>query len=66
MQKISQAGVRTVIVTGDHKGTAEAVARELGLVDGKGSVITGDEMGHLSKEELYVRADESAVPFLPI
>ncbi len=61
MRKISEAGVKTIIVTGDHKGTAEAVARELGLVDGKGAVLTGDDMEHLSKEELYARADEASV-----
>src|SRR3989344_618988 len=42
MQGIKEAGVRTIIVTGDHQGTAEAVARELGLVDGKGAVLTGN------------------------
>ena len=57
MQEISEAGVKTVIVTGDHRGTAEAVARELGLVDGKGAVLTGDDLNHLSKDELYSRAD---------
>lgn len=61
MKEISDAGVRTIIVTGDHKGTAEAVARELGLVDGKGAVLSGDDLNHLSKEELYTRADEVSV-----
>jgi len=58
MQRISDAGVKTIIVTGDHKGTAEAVARDLGLIDGKGVVLTGEDLNHLSKEELYSRADE--------
>lgn len=61
MKRISQAGVKTIIVTGDHRGTAEAVARELGLIDGKGAVITGDDLNHLSKEELYSRADTVTV-----
>lgn len=61
MQKIKEAGVRTIIVTGDHKGTAESVARELGLVDGKGAVLTGDDLNHLSKDELNARADETTV-----
>ncbi|MDP3696615.1 MAG: cation-transporting P-type ATPase [Candidatus Taylorbacteria bacterium] len=61
MKRINEAGVKTIIVTGDHRGTAEAVARELGLVDGKGAVLTGDDLNHLSKEELYTRADKVTV-----
>jgi len=61
MKKIGDAGVKTVIVTGDHQGTAEAVAREVGLIDGKGAVLTGDDLRHLSKEELYSRADSVTV-----
>ena len=61
MQGIKEAGVRTIIVTGDHQGTAEAVARELGLVDGKGAVLTGSDINNLSKEELLARADEVSV-----
>lgn len=61
MQGIKEAGVRTIIVTGDHQGTAEAVARELGLVDGKGAVLTGNDLKNLTKEELWSRADEVSV-----
>lgn len=61
MREINEAGVKTVIVTGDHKGTAEAVARELGIIDGKGAVLTGDDLSHLSKDELYSRADSATV-----
>lgn len=61
MRKIADAGVKTIIVTGDHKGTAEAVARELGLVDGKGAVITGNEIKNLTRDEWLARADEISV-----
>ncbi|MDP3793284.1 MAG: HAD-IC family P-type ATPase, partial [Candidatus Uhrbacteria bacterium] len=50
--RMAKAGVKTVIVTGDHRGTAEAVAREIGLIDGEGAVITGDELAAFSPEEL--------------
>ena len=53
--RIAETGVKTIIVTGDHKGTAEAVARELGLVDGKGAILTGEDMAHLPDEELKNR-----------
>ncbi len=61
IRRIKEAGVNTIIVTGDHKGTAEAVARELGMVDGKGAVLTGDDLNYLKEEELAVRAKEVSV-----
>lgn len=56
IRRIGAAGVRTVIVTGDHAGTAEAVARELGMVDGRGAVLTGEDLAHLTPEELQARS----------
>lgn len=61
IRHIASAGVRTIIVTGDHQGTAEAVARELGMIDGKGAVLTGDDLRHLSQKELWNRADKVSV-----
>ena len=61
ISEITAAGVKTIIVTGDHRGTAEAVARELGLVDGKGAVLTGDDLMYLTKEELEARSREATV-----
>ncbi|HHV93282.1 MAG TPA: cation-translocating P-type ATPase [Firmicutes bacterium] len=39
-----RAGIRTIMVTGDHANTALAVGRELGLVTGKGRAVTGAEL----------------------
>jgi P-type Ca2+ transporter type 2C len=61
MERINKAGVKTIIVTGDHRGTAEAIARDLGLVDGKGAVLTGDDLRSLSRDELYARAGDITV-----
>lgn len=61
VRRIKDAGVNTIIVTGDHKGTAEAVAREIGLVNGKGAVLTGDDLNYLKEDELEVRAKEVSV-----
>lgn len=61
ISEIAAAGVKTIIVTGDHRGTAEAVARELGMVDGRGAIITGDDLMYLTKEELEVRSNEATV-----
>lgn len=61
IRHIARAGVRTVIVTGDHKGTAEAVGRELGMIDGKGAILTGDDLKYLSKDELQNRARDASI-----
>lgn len=45
------AGVRTVMITGDHKKTAEAIAKQAGLLRG-GEVVTGDELDLLSDSQL--------------
>jgi len=51
------AGLRTVMVTGDYKDTAEAIARDIGLRTPGGMVLTGAEIDKLSDEELALRVD---------
>ena len=46
------AGIRTVMITGDHKETAVAIARELGLYDGDGSALSGADLSNLTDEQL--------------
>lgn len=53
--RITASGVRTVVVTGDHKGTAEFVARELGIMAEGHEIITGVELDSWPKEELVNR-----------
>ncbi len=51
--KIAQgAGLKSVMVTGDYKDTAEAVAREIGLLTPGGRVLTGAELDKMSEAEL--------------
>ncbi|MGE5309081.1 MAG: calcium-translocating P-type ATPase, SERCA-type [Deltaproteobacteria bacterium] len=45
------AGIRTVMITGDHKKTAVAVARELGLAGEGDLAVTGEELDRMSDEE---------------
>ena len=46
------AGIRPVMITGDHKDTAVAIARDLGIISGPEQAITGAELDKLSDEEL--------------
>ena len=47
-----EAGIKTVMITGDHKETAMAIARELGLYDGDGTALAGSEIDQLTGEQL--------------
>ncbi|HEU0289872.1 MAG TPA: cation-translocating P-type ATPase, partial [Burkholderiales bacterium] len=55
------AGLKTVMVTGDHKDTAEAIAREIGVLTRGGLVLTGPEIEKMSDQELAARADNLQV-----
>jgi cation-transporting ATPase I len=54
VSELAAAGVRTVMITGDHPGTAEAVAREVGLL-GRARALTGAELSELDDEALERR-----------
>ena len=47
-----QAGIRPVMITGDHKDTAVAIATELGIIDDPSQAITGSELDDISDEDL--------------
>lgn len=55
IQRVGRAGVKTVIVTGDHRGTAVAVAREIGIGAERSSVLDAAELSELSDAELRER-----------
>ncbi|MDH5626303.1 MAG: cation-translocating P-type ATPase, partial [Nitrospira sp.] len=55
------AGIRTVMITGDHKDTAAAIAEEMGLLKGVGHAMTGIELNRLSDDELTKQVDRFAV-----
>ncbi len=52
-----EAGVRAVMITGDHKLTAVAIAKELGLWDEGATALSGSELEELSDEELVARVN---------
>lgn len=55
------AGIRVVMITGDHSVTARAIAQEAGIFRAGERVLTGDEMDALSDEELAKALDRVAV-----
>lgn len=55
-----QAGIRPVMITGDHPVTAEAVARELGLLK-RGRVVTGAELNDISDEDFKREVEDIEV-----
>ncbi|MGZ4245081.1 MAG: cation-translocating P-type ATPase [Solirubrobacteraceae bacterium] len=54
------AGIRIIVVTGDHGLTATAVAREVGIVTGEPTVVTGAEINALPSAELDALLRDSA------
>lgn len=60
IQTCEMAGIRPVMITGDHPVTAQAVARELGLLNG-GRVVTGPELEKMSDLDLERQAEEIQV-----
>ncbi|MDD2705408.1 MAG: HAD-IC family P-type ATPase, partial [Acidocella sp.] len=55
------AGIRPVMITGDHPVTARAIARTLGILDGNETVMTGQELHALDDEALRHRVMETSV-----
>ena len=56
-----EAGVRVVMITGDHAGTAVAIARELGIQDEDASVVTGADVEAMSDTDLLERVGTTRV-----
>ncbi|WP_301102140.1 cation-translocating P-type ATPase [Propionivibrio sp.] len=57
LRRARGAGLKSIMVTGDYKDTAEAIARDIGLLTPGGLVLSGSEIEKLSDQELMDRVD---------
>jgi len=48
-----EAGIRTVMITGDHIVTAKAIAAEIGIMEEGDNALTGADLNHMSEEDLF-------------
>jgi Ca2+-transporting ATPase len=55
------AGIKPVMITGDHPETAKAIAEEIGILDSSGLVLTGSQLGKLSDEDFLSQVENVSV-----
>lgn len=61
ISKCKKAGMRPVMITGDYAKTAFAIAKEIGLASSERQVLSGEELGALSDQELLDKIDQISV-----
>src|SRR5213079_439287 len=61
IRRCKKAGIRVVMITGDHKLTAMAIAREMGILEEGKIALTGEELEKLSDEELLRQVERIRV-----
>jgi P-type Ca2+ transporter type 2C len=59
--KCHKAGVKIVMITGDHPNTAAAIAREIGILQGEAGVLTGCQLDAMDDLELLERVEKISV-----
>ncbi len=64
VRRCREAGIRVIMITGDHPRTAKAIAREIGLTQSEApSLITGEQLRRLSSAELQLALDTPEIIF---
>ncbi len=61
VQKCEKAGITPIMITGDHKSTASAIARTLGILDGDEIAIEGAQLDMMSEDELMENLEKISV-----
>lgn len=61
VEKVKRAGVKIVMITGDHKLTALSIAREAGILKENSKVLTGEEIDKLTSDALIQEVEDVSV-----
>src|SRR5699024_5047759 len=64
VEKCKTAGIKTVMITGDHKITATAIAKKLGILENEDEAITGLELEKMSDEDLQTNVRHYSEPVI--
>lgn len=59
--KCKEAGIRPIMITGDHKDTAIAIAKQLGIITDESQAITGADLNEMSDEDLVQNIEKYSV-----
>ncbi len=58
IRECRSAGIRPVMITGDHRDTAVAIAKELGIIKSASEAVTGADLDNMSDDELIKKIDK--------
>jgi len=61
VQLCKRAGIKVVMATGDHKLTAEAIAREIGILEPGSKILTGAELDNMNNDDLDAVIEQTSV-----
>ncbi|KAF0227647.1 MAG: Ca2+-transporting ATPase [Erysipelotrichaceae bacterium] len=61
IEECRSAGIRPIMITGDHKTTAEAIGRQIGLMLEGDRVVTGNELDEMSDQDLFDQVKQIVV-----
>lgn len=61
IKECKSAGIRPIMITGDHKDTAVAIAKQLGIIEDASGAITGSDLNKMSDEELDANIERFSV-----
>lgn len=61
IKECREAGIRPIMITGDHKDTAVAIAKELGIIEDESGAITGAELNKISDEDFETEIEKYSV-----
>lgn len=61
VEVLKGAGIRTIMITGDHRDTALAIAKELGIAEKESQCMTGEQLDRVTQDELNAKVNELRV-----